>query len=90
MTKRDLLKEYHGLCIAKEVEIEGIYSNSNKSDIQAAIDCLKCPDEVLDDYMTVIKLKYPNTHRTISAVGDFKTHKFNRFYVYNTARLLLA
>lgn len=90
MTKHELLKEYVELCEVKQMEIDGIYANSNKSTIQNAIDCLKCPDENMDDYMTIIKLKYPNTYSTISTNWNYKTHRFNRLYVYNTARLLLA
>jgi hypothetical protein len=90
MTKQELLKEYADLCEVKGVEIDGIYASSNKSEIQAAIDCLKCPDETLDDYFTIIKLKYPNIYRTISTNGDFKSHRYNRFYVWTAARALLA
>jgi hypothetical protein len=90
MTKKELLKEYHNLCSTKKVILDGIYDNSNKDTIQNAIDCLKCPDETLDEYMTVIKLKYPNTHRTIANNGDFKRHSYNRLHVYNTARLILS
>ena len=90
MTKHELLKEYSALCEAKKVRIDGIYNNSNKSDIQNAIDCLKCPDTELDDYLTVIKLKFPNTHSKITTNGNYKVHPYNRLYVYNTARLALA
>jgi hypothetical protein len=88
-TKADLLKEYRALCDVKRVTLDGVYSNSNKSDIQNAIDCLSCSDELMDKYMTVIELKYPNMHRAISK-SNFKRHSYNRLFVYNTARLALA
>jgi hypothetical protein len=90
ITKRDLMLEYNSLCDKMKMRIDGIYNNCNKDTIQNAIDCLKCDDKTLDDYMTVIKLKYPNTHRTISSNGDYKRHPFNRLYVYNTARLIVS
>ena len=89
MTKSELLKEYAQLCEEKRVKLDGVYSNSNKQDIQNAIDCLKCSDETMREYLTVIKLKYPNMYRAIVA-SDFLHHNYNRLFVYNTARLALA
>lgn len=90
MTKRELLQQYSTLCDTHQIyRLDGIGENSRKDEIQNAIDCLSCPDETLNDYMTVVKLKYPNTHRTIANNGDWKTHPHNRLYVYNTARLAL-
>ena len=91
MLKRDLLKQYNALCEEKKISrLDGIGDNSRKDEIQNAIDCLSCPEETLNDYMTIIKLKYPNTHRTVSSNGDWKRHPHNRLYVYNTARLFLV
>ena len=90
MTKAELLKEFDELEKEKGVRIEGIYWNSTKSTIENAIECLKCPDKLLDKYLTVVSLKYENTGRTIAQNGDFKHHPFNRLYVYNTAKMILA
>ena len=90
MTKVELMKEFDKLQNEKEIRIEGIYCNSNKSTIENAIECLKCPDELLDKYLTVVTLKYPNIGRVIAENGDFKRHTHNRLYVFNTARQILA
>ena len=89
MTKNELMKEYERLTREKGVRLDGINYNCNKSTIENAINCLRCSDDMLNDYLTVIKLKYPNTYNTIKNNGDFKTHSFNRLYVYNTARMAL-
>ena len=90
MTKAELLKEFDKLQNEKGIRIEGVYCNSNKSTIEIAIECLKCPDELLDKYLTVVTLKYPNIGRVIAENGDFKRHTHNRLYVFNTARQILA
>lgn len=54
MTKAELLKEFDKLQKEKEMRIEGIHCNSNKSTIENAIECLKCPDELLEKYLTVV------------------------------------
>lgn len=75
----------------KEIySLDGINGNCNKATLQNAINCLECSDEMLDEYMTVLKLKYPSTAKVISENGDYKKHSFNRLYVYNTARQILA
>mgnify|MGYP006921813690 CR=1 FL=1 len=51
--------------------------------------CLRTADEQMADYLTIIKLAYPNTYRTITQ-SDYLRHSHNRLYVYNTARLVLA
>ena len=90
MTKADLIKEFKELETEKRVHIDGIYWNSKKSEIENAIECLKCPDELLDKYLIVLSLKYENIGRKIAENGDFKRHSFNRLYVYNTAKMILA
>ena len=90
MTKAELLKEFDKLEKEKGVHIEGIYYNSKKSAIENAIECLKCPDELLNKYLTVLSLKYPNSGRVIAENGDFKLHSHNRLYVFNVARQILA
>ena len=90
MTKAELMKEFDELEKEKGVHIEGIYYNSKKSALENAIECLKCPDELLNKYLTVESLKYPNSGRVISENGDFKRHRYNRLFVFNTARMILA
>lgn len=90
MTKAELMKEFDELEKEKGVRIEGIYYNSNKSTIENAIECLKCPDELLDKYLMVVSLKYENIGQTIASNGDFKHHSHNRLYIFNTARQILA
>lgn len=90
MTKSELLKMFKELEDIKGVHIEGINANSNKNAIRNAMDCLNCPDDKLDKYLIVLSLKFENTGRKISENGDFKKHPFNRLYVYNTARQILA
>jgi hypothetical protein len=90
MTKSELMKEYNRLSEEKGVHLDGINCNCNKSQIENAIECLKCSDETLDEYLTVIKLKYPNTYNTIKNNGNYKHHSYNRLYVFNTARMILA
>jgi len=65
MTKSELLREYNALCGGKQMRIDGVSGNSNKAEIENAIACLKCPDETLADYATVVRLKYPNTWAAI-------------------------
>ena len=45
---------------------------------------------MLEKYLMVVSLKYENIGRTIANNGDFKHHSYNRLYVYNTARMILA
>lgn len=90
MTKNELLKKLKGLEDEKGIHMEGITQNSNKDSIQNAINCLCCSDEMLEKYLVVVSLKYENIGRKISENGDFKKHSFNRLYVYNTARNILA
>lgn len=90
MTKAELMAELKELETEKGVHIDGIYWNSRKNEIENAIECLKCPDELLDKYLIVLSLKYANTGLKIAENEDFKKHSFNRLYVFNTARAILA
>lgn len=90
MTKAELMKELNELEEEKGVHINGICWNSNKNAIKNAIECLKCTDEMLDKYLIIVSLKYENIGRTIASNGDFKRHSFNRLYVFNTAKQILA
>lgn len=95
MTKRDLLKKMESLLeekgMSKIDDLNGkINENCNKSVIESAIKCLEATDEEMNDYLTVIKLKYPNIYKTIVNNGNWLTHSYNRYYVYFTARMALA
>lgn len=90
MTKAELMQEFEELQDSKGVKIEGIYYNSKKGEIENAIECLRCPDELLDKYLMLVSLKYENIGRAIAENGDFKHHSHNRLYVYNAARAILA
>lgn len=90
MTKAELMKKFETLEDEKRIHIEGINWNVQKSTIANAVECLECPDELLDKYLTVVTLKYPNIGRVIAENGDFKRHAHNRLYVFNTARQILA
>lgn len=73
MTKNELLKELDRLEKEKGVDLDGIGQNSNKSTIQNAINCLLCPDDLLEKYLSVLTLKYPNTGAKIAENENFKS-----------------
>ncbi len=90
MTKYELWQRYKSLLDAHGMRLlTGIYSNSTKAVIQNGIDCLECSDERLDAYMEAFKRKHPNSAENMLVNGDWKTHYFNRLYVFNAARLIL-
>lgn len=64
--------------------------NSTKASIQSAINCLTATDAEMNDYLTVFKLKYPNSYEQIIRSGNWLTHYFNRYYVYSAAKTILA
>ncbi len=86
MTKAELMKEFKELEEEKRVHIDGIYWNSKKSEIENAIECLKCPDELLEKYLIVLSLKYENTGRTIANNGDFKYATIGFMYLIQHVR----
>lgn len=90
MTKNELIAKYNELTKIQKVTLEGIGANSNKADLESAISCLECSDETMNDYLTVVKLKWPNMHKAITANGDFKKHHYNRYHVYISARVALG
>ena len=90
MTKNDMLKELQAeLDKAKMYRLDGINANCSKPEIQNAIDCLRCSDETMNDYLTVVKLKYPNIYRTVTQ-SNYLKHSYNRLWVYNAARQAIA
>ena len=90
MTKKELMKKFDELQKEKRCHIEGIYWNSRKAEIENAINCLEASEEYLNDCLTVVKIKYPNIYNAVVNNGDWKHHSFNRLYIYNIARLVLA
>ena len=90
MTKRELMQELQIALDEKNISsLDGINANCAKHEIENAINCLRCPDETMAEYLTVVKLKYPNTYRAITQ-SNYLRHRFNRLYVYNTARMAIA
>jgi len=96
MTKRELLSQLQAALTAKNMfAIDGgngaIGANDNKHTIQNAIDCLQTPDETMNEYLTVIKLAYPNIYRTMTENGrEWLTHRHNRLWIYNNARMIIG
>jgi len=96
MTKRELLTKLQAELTEKGMyAIDGgngaIGANDNKATIQNAIDCLTATDEEMRDYLTVIKLRYPNIYRTITENGrEWLTHRHNRLWIYNNARMIIG
>lgn len=96
MTKKELMKKLDALLLEKEMpKIELMLGgkvdwNCNKATIEDAIKCLEATDEEMNDYLTVFKLKYPNSYNTIVNNGNWLVHPDNRYYVYCTARQILA
>lgn len=96
MTKKDLINRLEELLTQKgmrKIELPGggkIDWNCKKSTIENAISCLEATDEEMNDYLTVFKLKYPNSYNVVVNNGDWLTHSHNRYYVYNSAKMILA
>ena len=95
MTKAAMLEEMKNLLESKGMsKIDdgngAVNYNSTKANIQSAIDCLTATDEEMNDYLVVFKLKYPNSYKRIVENGNWLTHYFNRYYVYSTAKTILA
>lgn len=90
MTKKDLMKRLEALKQEMMMDVEGIGWNSRKDQIQNAIDCLECSEEMMDKYFTVVSLKYANIGKEIEKLGDWKHHQYFRLYVYNHAKMILA
>lgn len=96
MTKKDLMKRLEELLEEKKMpKIELMLGgkvdwNCKKSTIEDAIKCLEATDEEMNDYLTVFKLKYQNSYNTIINNGNWLVHPHNRYYVYCTAKQILA
>lgn len=95
MTKKDLMNKLEALLAEKKMYKIETFSgkigwNSNKSTIEGAIKCLEATDEEMNDYLTVFKLKYPNSYISITNNGIWLTHSHNRYYVYTSAKSILA
>lgn len=95
MTKKNLMNRLEDLLKEKGMtQIETfsgkINYNCNKSTIEDAIKCLEATDEEMSDYLTVVKLKYPGIYKTVVNNGNWLLHSHNRYYVYTTAKMILA
>ena len=95
MTKNELLNRLEELLNNKgmnkiETAFNCIDSKCNKATIESAIKCLEATGEEMNDYLTVVKLAYPNTYKRILESGEWLTHSHNRYYVYSTAKMLLT
>lgn len=95
MKKSELLKKLDMLLEEKGMNKIETFSgkigqNSNKATIEDAIKCLETSDDVMNDYLTVFKLKYSNSYLAIMQSGNWLTHSHNRYYIYCTARQILA
>ena len=91
MTKKQLYTLYSELASAKKINIDGISYSSNKAALENAIECLKASDELLEEYLIIVKHKFNNIYKTITSnETNFKNHSHNRLYIFNTAKLILA
>lgn len=91
MKKIELLNRLEELLKQNQMHrLDGIGVNSTKASLENAIECMEASDSLLDEYFVVFKLKYPNSANAILNAGNWKTHYFNRLYVWNTARLILS
>ncbi len=95
MTKKDLMCKLEELLEEKKMHKIETFSgkigwNNNKATIEDAIKCLEATDEEMNDYLTVFRLKYPNSYNTIINNGDWLTHSHNRYYVYSLAKAILS
>lgn len=92
MKKTEMLMELNVLLKEKGMlRIDGINSNSNKEEIENAIECLKCSDEELEARLKKIKKLYPNIFNLITEGGEMnieriKYHSHNRLFVYNNGK----
>lgn len=91
MTKKEMMNRIEELKAEKGIlRLDGINWNCDKNTLQSTINCLECSDEKMDEYMVVFKLKYPHSYEKIINNGNWKTHPFNRLYVYSSAKSILA
>lgn len=86
MTKTELYREFSERLESKRMHsMDGIGKNSRKAELENAIACLECSDEILREYFIIVKHKYPAVHKAIEKVG-YMEHQHNRLWVYDTAR----
>lgn len=95
MTKKDLMCKLEVLLEEKRMHKIETFSgkigwNNNKATIEDAIKCLEATDEEMNDYLTVVKLKYPNIYKTVVNNGNWIVHSHNRYAVYAMAKSVLA
>lgn len=95
MTKKDLIDKLEALLAEKKMHKIETFSgkigwNDNKATIEDAIKCLESTDEEMNDYLTIVKLKYPNIYKTVVNNGNWLVHSHNRYAVYKMAKTALA
>lgn len=94
MTKNELLNKMEILLNQRgmskiETGLNRIDRNSNKATIQGAINCLETTDEEMNDYLTIVKLAYPNIYKKIAENPYWLSDGFQRYYVWSTAKMVL-
>lgn len=83
-TKKELWALYNETLELRGISpLEEVNSNSNKTTLEQAISCLNCPDERLDDYMVLVKLKYPHVYTMTIKNPDWKLIGPARQFVFN-------
>lgn len=96
MTKKDLMKRLEELLAEKKMsKIELMLGgkvdwNCKKSTIEDAIKCLEATDEEMNDYLTVVKLKYNNIYKKVVEDANWIIGSYYRYYVYTLAKMALA
>lgn len=96
MTKKDLMKRLEELLEEKKMQkIELMLGgkvdwNCKKSTIEDAIKCLEATDEEMNDYLTVVKLKYNNIYKKVVEDANWIIGSYYRYYVYTLAKMALA
>lgn len=96
MTKKDLMNRLGELLEEKKMpKIELMLGgkvdwNCKKSTIEDAIKCLEATDEEMNDYLTVVKLKYNNIYKKVVEDANWIIGSYYRYYVYTLAKMALA
>lgn len=91
MTIRELWNIYRGeLDRVGMRKIDGINSNATKRDLENAIACLRASDAEMEIYLKAVSVEYPGLYCTVTTNGDYKKHFFNRYFVFNTGRMILS
>lgn len=96
MTKKELMKKFQELLDIKgmskiDLMLGGkVDWNCKKSTIEDAIKCLEATDEEMNDYLTVVKLKYSNIYKKVTEDENWIIGSYYRYYVYSLAKMVLS